>query len=104
MAHDASGLVIGAAFGSKYCAEWRVRRNRSNVGLANAGISSANCADTASSTVMLRSVYGANAARALATYSQNQYASAADAAGAVVSDQMVCSAVTAATRFSYVTL
>lgn len=52
IAHDASALVIGTALGSKYWAAWRVRRNLSNVGLAKAGISELNCADTASSTVM----------------------------------------------------
>jgi hypothetical protein len=44
--------VIGAAFGSKYCAECLVRLNRSNTGFAKAGMSAANWADTASSTVM----------------------------------------------------
>jgi hypothetical protein len=32
MAQAASSRIIGAASGSKYCAEWRVRRNRSKVG------------------------------------------------------------------------
>jgi hypothetical protein len=51
-AHDASALVIGAASGSKYCAECLVRLNRSKVGFAKAGMSTVNWADTASSTVM----------------------------------------------------
>ena len=42
MAHEASSRVMGAASGSKYCAECRVRRNRSKVGLANAETASAN--------------------------------------------------------------
>ncbi len=37
IAHAAWDAVSGGAEGSKYCAEWRVLRSRSNVGLANAG-------------------------------------------------------------------
>ena len=33
IAHAASDGVSGGAEGSKYCAEWRARRNCSNVGL-----------------------------------------------------------------------
>lgn len=51
-------------------------------------------------TQMVQANYGVNAARVLAAYPQDQYASPADAAGAVVSDQMICSAVTAAGRFA----
>jgi para-nitrobenzyl esterase len=49
-------------------------------------------------TQMAQANYGANAGRVLAAYPERDYASAADAAGAVVSDQMICSAVTTATR------
>jgi len=40
------------ALGSKYCAVCRLRRRCSKTGLAKAGMSAANCADTASSTAM----------------------------------------------------
>jgi para-nitrobenzyl esterase len=51
-------------------------------------------------TDMVQADYGADAGRVLAAYPQDQYASAAVAGGAVVSDQMICSAVTAATYFA----
>src|SRR5438876_649177 len=52
IAQRASSVVIGVADGSKYCAVWRVRRIRSNVGFANATMVPANWAEIASSTVM----------------------------------------------------
>ena len=51
-------------------------------------------------TQMLRSDYGSHAGRVLASYPPRLFPSATVAAGAVVSDQMVCSALAAANRLA----
>ena len=51
-------------------------------------------------TQMVRANYGAGAGRVLASYPRRDFPSATVAAGAVVSDQMVCSALTATTRLA----